>query len=382
MQRILIGGLVTWTLGLGAQEGSRAIALRPGPTQTALQESRVALVIGNGAYDHSPLKNPANDASAIAAALRACGFKVDLVLNADRARMFKVVRDFGQKIAGGGVGLFYFAGHGMAVNGTNYLIPVGTDIATEDEVEVQALSVQAVLGKMEAANNRLNILVLDACRNNPFKRKARSGGAGLAQMEAPKGSFVAYATAPGSTASDGGGVNGLYTEQFLAVVKEPGLSVEQVFKKVRVGVMKASQDRQIPWESSSLTGDFAFLPSQGGAPQAAAEPARPAPAAMPVPTAMSETAPRLEDQPAGADAQYRAAVAQVNMGDIQGAKTSLRQAITIDASFPDSYYLMGVVEINLDNLKAARQAFRTYLDLRPSGGKAGEVRALLKELGQ
>ena len=200
---VLLGSLAIPAL-LPAQipPAVRAIQVKAGVKPTA-QEARVALVIGNGAYRESPLKNPVNDARAMAAVLRDCGFRVDLVLDADRTRMFQAVRDFGQRIQGGGVGLFYFAGHGMAVKGANYLIPVATDIAGEDEVEVQALSVQSVLNKMEGARNRLNLLVLDACRNNPFARSFRSGAAGLAQMDAPAGTFIAYATAPGSTAADG-----------------------------------------------------------------------------------------------------------------------------------------------------------------------------------
>jgi len=252
---------------LSAQNGpARAIALKPAAQASAQGERRVALVIGNGAYSSAPLKNPVNDARAMAAALRECGFQVELVVDADRARMFQAVRDFGSRINGGGVGLFYFAGHGMAVKGVNYLIPVATDIAGEDEVEVQSLSVQLVLNKMEAAKNRLNLLVLDACRNNPFGRGMRSGSQGLAQMDAPSGSFIAYATAPGSTASDGGGVNGLYTQHLLKAIRQPGLKVEEVFKQVRVGVKQDSHDRQVPWDSSSLTGDFFFRPGNAPAP--------------------------------------------------------------------------------------------------------------------
>jgi len=266
----IASGLLLGSLGcccLLAQSGPgkpttppRAIAVKPAAQTTAKGEARVALVIGNGAYPSSPLKNPVNDARAMASALRDCGFQVELVLNADRTRMFQAVRDFGQKINGGGVGLFYFAGHGMAVRGSNYLIPVASDIAGEDEVEIQGLSVQSVLNKMEAAKNRLNLMVLDACRNNPFGRGFRSGTQGLAQMDAPSGSFIAYATAPGHTASDGGGANGLYTQHLLKALKQPGLKVEEVFKQVRVEVKQDSRDLQVPWDSSSLTGDFYFRP--------------------------------------------------------------------------------------------------------------------------
>ena len=275
----LLGSLATPIL-LPAQvpQPARAIQIKPGAKPPAAQEARVALVIGNGAYRESPLKNPVNDAKAMAAALRACGFRVDLVLDADRNRMFQAVREFGQKIQGGGVGLFYFAGHGMAVKGANYLIPVAADIAGEDEVEIQALSVQSVLNKMEGAKNRLNLLVLDACRNNPFARSFRSAASGLAQMDAPTGTFIAYATAPGSTAADGTGANGLYTQHLLQALGRPGLKVEEVFKQVRIEVKQASGDKQVPWDSSSLTGDFYFRagPAAGTGPAALA--AAPSPA--------------------------------------------------------------------------------------------------------
>ena len=243
--------LFAMALSLPAQE--RAIAVMPNG------ERRVALVIGNGGYGEAPLKNPPTDARAMAKALESCGFKVSLVVNANRVEMFKAVRDFGERIQGGGVGLFYYAGHGMQVKGSNYLIPVGVDINNEDEVPVQALDVNAVLSKMDSAKNRLNLLILDACRNNPFARSFRSANRGLSQMEAPSGSFLAFATAPGSTASDGeGGQNGLYTQHLLKAMQQRGLKVEEVFKQVRIEVKKASRDQQVPWDSSSLTGEFYF----------------------------------------------------------------------------------------------------------------------------
>lgn len=271
--------LLVASLVFAQQSTDRAIAIRPPASPP--EEPRIALVIGNGAYREGPLRNPVNDGRAMAEALRSCGFQVDLVLDADRAGMSRAVREFGRKIANGGVGLFYFAGHGMAVRGSNYLIPVGADISAEHEVPVQALDVAFVLGWMEAARNRMNILVLDACRNNPFARTFRSSSRGLAQMDAPAGSFVAYATAPGSTANDGQGGNGLYTQHLLEALREPGQTVEQVFKRVRVGVKRDSGDQQIPWDSSSLTGEFLFRPGSAPPPAPAPSPARPLPAASP-----------------------------------------------------------------------------------------------------
>ncbi len=223
-------------------------------------EQSIALVIGNGQYKDSPLPNPVNDARAIAKALTASGFKVTVRENAGQKDMQLAMRDFGDALKNGGVGLFYYAGHGMQVKGRNFLIPVDAQIQREDEVAYNSVDAGQVLDKMEAANNRLNIVILDACRNNPFARSFRSGGAGLAQMDAPVGTLIAFATAPGSVASDGDGQNGLYTQHLLQSLQKPGTKIEYVFKNVRASVRKDSGGKQIPWESTSLEGDFVFVP--------------------------------------------------------------------------------------------------------------------------
>jgi len=222
-------------------------------------EQRVALVIGNGAYKDSPLRNPPNDARAIAQALRGCGFQVIEKINSDQQEMEKAIREFGIQIQKGGVGLFYYAGHGIQLQGTNYLIPVGAVVNAEHEVKYEAVDAGRVLSEMEAAGNRVNIVILDACRNNPFTRSFRSVDRGLKKMDSPKGSILAYATAPGNVAADGEGQNGLYTSKLLLHMKTPGLPVEQVFKQVRADVMKATGESQVPWESTSLSGDFYFV---------------------------------------------------------------------------------------------------------------------------
>jgi len=234
--------------------------------------ARLALVIGNAAYKEGALANPANDARAMAEALRAAGFKVMLHTDLDQRRMTQAVREFGDALRkAGGVGLFYFAGHGVQIKGRNYLVPIGADIQREDEVAYAALDAQAVLDKMDAAGNGTNVLILDACRNNPFARSFRSGGAGLAQMDAPVGTLVAFATAPGTVASDGTGSNGLYTQNLLEAMRKPGLKVEDVFKQVRVAVRRDSGGKQVPWESTSLEGDLYFIaPPQAAAVAAAA----------------------------------------------------------------------------------------------------------------
>lgn len=250
-------GLFTATLAGWAQSADRTLAVAPAAPAA---EERHALVIGNSAYAQGPLRNPVNDARAVAKALGGTGFKVTLVEDATQPAMVRAIRLFGERIAKGGVGLFYFAGHGLQVKGRNYLVPVNADIAHEEEIEFNAVDVNLVLAKMDAAKNGLNIVILDACRNNPFQRSFRSMQTGLAQMDAPTGTFIAFATAPGSVAADGTGEHGVYTKYLLAEMTKPGIPIEQLFKQVRNGVMRETANRQIPWESSSLRGDFAFRP--------------------------------------------------------------------------------------------------------------------------
>ena len=221
-------------------------------------ERRIALVIGNSAYKNAPLVNPGNDARAVAAELRASGFTVIERRNLNQAGMRQVVREFGDEIAKGGIGLFYYAGHGMQIRGRNFLIPVGSDIQREDEVQDQAVDASLVLEKMASAKNVANIVILDACRNNPFTSSFRSAAAGLAVMDAPAGTLVAFSTAPGQVAADGSGDNGLYTQHLVTYMREPGLKVEDVFKRVRAAVRLGSAGKQIPWENTSLETDIYF----------------------------------------------------------------------------------------------------------------------------
>ncbi len=239
---------------------------------------RVALVVGNNNYAMAPLLNPINDARAMAEALQRAGFTVILRTDATQPEMTAAVREFGNRLKDGGpgtAGLFYFAGHGMQIRGRNFLIPVGANIEHEDEVGYQAMDAQAVLDKMESAGNGSNLMILDACRNNPFTRSFRSARQGLAQMDAPVGSVVAFSTAPGSVASDGTGTNGLYTAHLLRAMKQPGAKVEDVFKQVRMAVLRDTGGRQVPWEATSLVGDFYFSPPQPGDTSLAAAPALP-----------------------------------------------------------------------------------------------------------
>ena len=224
----------------------------------AQTEQRVALVVGNGKYDSAPLRNAVNDARAMGNALKGLGFDVVERENIDQKEMKKEIQAFGQRLLKGGVGLFYYAGHGMQVNGRNYLIPVGAAIENEKQVEYEAVDAGAVLAEMDFARNRMNIVILDACRDNPFSRSFRSAAQGLASMNAPTGTVIAYATAPGSVANDGPGDNGVYTGELIKSIQLPGLKIEDVFKQVRSGVRELTQGKQTPWEASSLEGDFYF----------------------------------------------------------------------------------------------------------------------------
>jgi hypothetical protein len=223
-----------------------------------LKNQRTALIIGNSAYQTVPLKNPVNDAEDMTATLRKMGFTVILKKNADHRTMEDTIRYFGKQLRGSGVGLFYFAGHGIQVDGRNYLIPIDAKIESESDVKYEAVDAGRVLGKMEDAENLINIVILDACRNNPFSRDFRSSERGLARMDAPKGSLIAYSTAPGEVAADGPERNGIFTKYLMKHMIEPNLPIELVLKQARIDVARATKGRQIPWESSSLMGNFYF----------------------------------------------------------------------------------------------------------------------------
>ncbi|MEN9479465.1 MAG: hypothetical protein RLZZ298_860 [Pseudomonadota bacterium] len=225
-------------------------------------ERRIALVIGNAKYKEAPLSNPVNDANDMEAALKSSGFRVIKAIDATQKQMNRAISEFGELLTHDSVALFYYAGHGLQVRGKNYLIPIDAEIKSESSVRVESVDVDGVLDQL--SNSELNVVILDACRNNPFERRtSRSLGSagGLAQMEAPKGSMIAYSTAPGKTAADGDGRNGLYTQALLRYIKEPGLTIEQVFKNVRREVARSTRDAQMPWESSSMTGEFYFSPN-------------------------------------------------------------------------------------------------------------------------
>ncbi|TIH18475.1 caspase family protein [Marinifilum sp. JC120] len=240
------------------------VVVAPLPAPVAVKGERYALVIGNSAYKNAPLKNPANDARDMGNTLRRLGFNVILVNNGRLRDMEQAMDRFYASLQKGGVGLFYYAGHGMQVGGRNYLIPVDATVKSESDVRYECLDAGRILGKMEDAGNALNIVILDACRNNPFARSFRSAQRGLARMDAPTGSIVAYSTAPGSVAADGSGRNGVYTKYLLQFLMQPGLDISDVFFYTRKGVVQETGGGQVPWESSSLVDRFYFLEAPSG----------------------------------------------------------------------------------------------------------------------
>ncbi len=237
----------------------KIVAARPVPV-----EPRIALVIGNSDYTQplGALKNPANDAKLISKSLKSVGFQVATLLDADQRAMKRAISDFGAAVSEAGssaVALFFYAGHGIQVDGINYLIPVGAVIERKGDVDLEAIEVGAVLKQLEYVRSGVNIVVLDACRNNPL-RSFRSADRGLAQMVAPDGSFVAYSTAPGDVAVDGEGANSPFAVALAEEMQRPGSSVYEVFQSVGLKVREATGNKQISWINSSMIGNFYFVP--------------------------------------------------------------------------------------------------------------------------
>ncbi len=237
------------------------------PDTSVTTEKRFALVMGNNHYQNlGSLRNAGNDATDISKLLAQRNFKVRLLVNGTQKQMIQYIRDFSHELQKGGVGLFYYAGHGVQVSGENYLLPVNADIKATHEVKPEGVNVQRVLAAMSAANNRLNIVILDACRNNPFLQQRQQAKRsidipiGLAEMRASSGMMIAYSTSPGEIALDGKERNGIYTKHLLQQIKQPNIEMSQMFKRVRKFVRAETKNKQTPWESTSVEGDFYFTP--------------------------------------------------------------------------------------------------------------------------
>lgn len=255
LQAAIAGGsaaLLRWT---GAIAQASGIGL--------LRATKQALVMGNSRYPHAPLKNPVNDANGMAEALKSAGFGVTVALELNKSAMQDAIRAYTENLARTkSVGLFYFAGHGAQLAWRNYLIPVDTEISDIQELRERGVDVNGLIEGIRKAGNPMNMIILDACRDNPFGSVRRLDQKGLSQLDAPPGTLLAYATAPGNTAIDGEGEHGLYTEHLLKEVRVPEAKVEDVFKRVRLAVRRRSHGLQIPWESTSLEEDFYFVPPQ------------------------------------------------------------------------------------------------------------------------
>jgi uncharacterized caspase-like protein len=234
-------------------------------------EPRIALVIGNGAYRTAPLKNPPGDANAVAAVLRDIGYQVTLRQNTGLRELIESLREFSVRAPKASVRMLFYAGHGVQVKGRNYLMPIDADPKSEEDIPRQSADVGEFIDRLSAIRTGTNIVVLDACRVNPFAggvivgpdgRRLKFRGltpGGLATVDAPVGTLVAFSTAPNGVALDGAGSqHSVYARHLLAHLPTPGLPIEQLFKRVRVGVAQDTGRVQVPWESSSLTADFCF----------------------------------------------------------------------------------------------------------------------------
>jgi len=314
-------------------------------------ERRIALVIGNGNYKSSPLRNTVNDASDISSRLTSMGFAVSKGTNMSRKDMYNAIRAFGNDLKKGGVGLFYYSGHGMQVKGKNYLIPVGVNIQSEDEVEFEAIDAGMVMRKMESAGNTMNMVFLDACRDNPFARSFRTSSQGLAQMDAPSGSLIVYATAPGSVASDGKGRNGIFTKNLLLHLSTPGLEVGKMLRMVRVSVKKDTGGKQVPWESSSLEGEFYFVVGE---------------------EIYSDTANDIDSEDAKTEDYERTSEYWLNLGEAyyesgkyEEAIESCKQAIRIDPDDAYAHNNLGLAYAQLGKYEEAIKSYKQAIRIDP-----------------
>ncbi|WP_061025934.1 caspase family protein [Bradyrhizobium sp. CCH5-F6] len=259
MTASLLGSLFGFTCGPVSAQVAPVV---PAPTALQGPEQRVALVIGNANYQNAPqLANPDDDAQAMAQFLNSAGFEVVAATDLTQNDMLRVVQDFSAKVATRGpntVAMVYYAGHGVQLAGENYLVPVDAKISSPTELVNNSVRLVDVMSTLETIPSRMRIVILDACRNNPFPQ-VNDAGRGLAIVDAPNGSIVGYSTAPGAEALDGTNGHSPYTQAFLNVAREPNVPIEQLFKRVRLQVNQTTSGAQIPWESSSLTSDFTFF---------------------------------------------------------------------------------------------------------------------------
>ncbi len=325
---------------------------------------KLALVVGNSAYPKWPLRNPANDARAVSQALTEVGFATTTALDVSLPNLDRTVSTFVTKVKQGDVVAFYYAGHGIQLEGENYLVPVDFDAKDEVDAKYAAYAASRIQERIEKAGARVTLLVLDACRNNPFAATRTLGG-GLAAMGTGKGTLIAFATAPGKTADDNPkGNNGLFTTHLITALKEPGLTLDQVFNRVRERVHNASGGRQVPWTVSSVIGDVYLRPGTAAAapapqPQPAAEPVAVAPPPVQNPlsrimansvapnnnapsnTASSNPAPAPAPRPNVPD--IAAGNAAYQRGDTQQAANIAQEILRVEPNHRDALLLLSYV---------------------------------------
>ena len=337
------------------------------------KDKTIALVIGNSDYDNiKDLRNPKNDAEAIAKKLQELGFdEVYPYRNLKQKDMKRAIRDFGirlRAVGDDGVGLFFYAGHGVQIKGDNYLIPTDAEIAVPSDVSIEAVLANDVLVTMEGARNRLNLVILDACRNNPFPISAFRNLApkGLAKMDAARGTLIAYSTSPNQVAEDGTGQNSPYTSALLTAMSEPGVPVELMFKNVRKKVVKITRN-QTPWEASSLTGDFFFNPTEK--------------------IEVTDEGSSVPVQPIGGENTASAVETQQMQNDfeveiqfwksIQSSHIAEEYHAYLDA-FPNGKYV-GLAKVRIGNLERAQKAAREEERKRQAEAEATRQTALEEE---
>lgn len=346
-------------------------------------QKRLALVIGNSSYQNGgSLKNPVNDVRSVSSALQAMGFEVLRYENVTQAQMKQAINSFGTKLRGFEVGLFYYAGHGIQHKGTNYMIPVEADLQAAEQIEFDCVAADRILAYMESASTKVNILIMDACRNNPFERSwnRSANGGGLAMMNAPTGTLIAYATAPGKVASDGESANGLYTSVLLKYMKDPTLNLEQVFKRVRTEVTEKSSGAQVPWETTSLTGGDFFLTNKPSENKYEVKSGNYSKESREITT---------EDDPEKALQYYTQAQEKYDKGLYQEAIQLYTQSIEANPDDFSAYLWRGHCRYSLGNengiinTKLLEEAISDYtktLQLNPAEGEAYYYRANSKKL--
>lgn len=354
------------------------------PPAAAAEKTRFALVLGNAKYEAAvgPLRNSVNDAKAVSKALRGLGFSVTEEHNVSRDELLEAVTDFRARIKGAEVALFYFAGHGISVAGSNYLMPIrsgyqpaGADAMTLRMLaETRLFNAEQVVAEMGASGARCNLVILDACRNTPVARDAGARDAtragGLTEMKPPAGSLIAFATDAGQTAGDGEGANGLYTGELVKHLRTPGITIEQVFKRTRAGVMKQSEGKQVPAEYSRLVGDDIYL----AGPAAEPPPAAGAPRAEPVkvPTAAEINRLAAEGRVAECLEALRLATAAKGPGDFAAAPIDALLEIAKE-NLKDATTPSPLVESTMDLCNQTLDAIRDFLP--PAHSRRAELSA-------